>query len=320
MNWENKLDKKLRDLDDKIDRATGETVSCPPPPKPTTEHPDFLNTEHGTLTTASPPLPFAGLFASEPDTFFQATESELTQIYAYVIHAPHVTGNAHYARVASKTRLSLAQDNPSINAYATHGRNGNQPEISLLGGAIVFARLCGAFRALSESGGWQSLNQVWPVVGKTIIEQRGQLSPTVAREVLGAQNGDRLWNDEVVIRRAVAHSAGMWAGIMAHELGHLALGHTLGQASNLEVSRNQEREADSFASSVISTSVFSGPLVEGMILWELAWAWCQNTAGGADATTHPIPRERLQDFIRANENIAKGLGLTLDTLDTLLPA
>jgi hypothetical protein len=320
-NWERRLEendtemeRRFRSLDDRIDTALGDTPMAPArtvnqPIAPVTPLPEW-----NAVTRQ-----WAGLFIEDPTAFFVGTDSELNQICAYVLNAPHVTGNAHYLKVAQQTRFVSERDDPTVNAYATHGRSGKQPEIRLLGGAVTFARLCGALRAVSGDGGRHKLNAMWPVVGRTVLEGQGKLPPAKASEVLTKLDGQVLWQDEALMRRAVAHSAGMIAGIIAHELGHLALGHTLGRAANLEVSRNQEREADSFASSVISTSVFSDPLVEGMLLWELAWTWTQHLVGEEVATTHPVSRERLLDFIRANETVAASLGLTLETVEELLP-
>jgi hypothetical protein len=314
MDWESRLEDRLRAMDDKIDRATVDKPAARPaasmaPVRNASAERGFTYEKRN----------FAGLFAQDFESFFCADPSEIGQTYAYVINAPHITGNRQYATMASQTRLSVDPDDETINAYATHGSNGNTPEIKILRGAVAFARLCGAMRASSGSGKQAARGNAWRDVGRLLLEQRGSLPPASAKAFVDRHAGATFWQDESLLRRAMSHCAGMLAGIIAHELGHLALGHTLGRAANLEVSRNQEREADSFASSVISTSAFSDPMVEGMILWELAWTWCDAAAGGRTATTHPLAQERLHDFIRANETIAAGLGITLDTLEHLLP-
>lgn len=323
-NWESRLERReaeldalLDQMDDRLDTALGEKGSVSP--------------AHGFRPGAMPSAGnstgewnavtrhWAGLFVQDRNAYFTGTDAEMQQICAYVLNAPHVTGNAHYARTARQTAFVYESGESLINAYATHGRSGRNPEIRVFGGALAFARLCGALRVLCDDGSRQQLNAAWPLIGKAIIEGGGHLAPADTWALLQAQEGDRFWTDETLVRRALSHASGMIGGIIAHELGHLALGHTLGQAANLEVSRNQEREADSFASSVISTSVFSDPLVEGMLLWELAWVWSDYAGGREVATTHPLSRERLLDFIRANETIARGLGIALDSIQDLLP-
>jgi hypothetical protein len=261
---------------------------------------------------------FAGLFVGNPHSYFEAEEVDLRQLYAYVRHAPHVTSNRQYEATAEKTILIIAPHDDSINAYAMH-ESGENPQVHMLGGAVSFARLCGALR---ETVGKQNLHdfaRIWSMVGKALQKQGGSLNPEQALALLDEAGGAGFWRDEAVIRAGMEHAAGMIMVIMAHELGHLALGHTLGRPSNLEVSRNMEREADSFASSVISSSHMSMKPIEGMILWEIAWAWSDSGLRSRQATSHPLWRERLHDFVRANETIASKLGVTLATLKQILP-
>ena len=79
------------------------------------------------------------------------------------------------------------------------------------------------------------------------------------------------------------------------------------------------RGADSFASSVISSSPFGEFMVMGTLLWELAWVWCEQAAGRTQATTHPLARERLMDFIRANAAVAAELGIDERRIGEFLP-
>lgn len=312
-DWEEKLDRKFRDIDARIDNAGNST---------STTRGNAVQSAASSRNTLSfsPPdaRAFAGLYKDNEVAYFVPAETELTQIFAYVLNAPHVTANRQYAQTASGTRLVIALEDPMINAYATHGQSGLKPEIHILGGAVSFARLCGALRASTDGNSLRSLGSVWPSIGKAIAANKGNMPPEAARQLVHDITDGRFWTNERAMRDGIASSAGMLAGIFAHELGHLALGHTLASPGNLEVSRNQEREADSFASSVISTSVFCAPLVEGIILWELAWAWCESGAAGT-ATTHPLSRERLHDFIRANEKQAEGLGITIESLSLYLP-
>jgi hypothetical protein len=130
---------------------------------------------------------------------------------------------------------------------------------------------------------------------------------------------DRHLADPAVAHKAQSFAVGMMAYVIGHELGHIALGHTLCASANLEVSRNQEREADSFASSVISTCPFGEYLVTGPVVWDLVWVWCQYAGNDRMATTHPLSRERLLDFIRANAAQSAALGISEATIRDFLP-
>jgi hypothetical protein len=111
----------------------------------------------------------------------------------------------------------------------------------------------------------------------------------------------------------------MILNVVAHELGHICLGHTLGVKQNYEISRNQEREADSFAASVTASSPFSDYIVSGGIFWWVIMTWAAESAGLQAETSHPHARERLMDYIRANKAQAEEIGITQETIQAYLP-
>ena len=118
-------------------------------------------------------------------------------------------------------------------------------------------------------------------------------------------------------------SASMEAAVIAHEAGHIALSHTLGTRLNFDVSRNQEREADSFASSVLSTSPFREYLFLGQVFVTLLFSWMDHVGRHKDPTTHPLGRERFFNVMTSNSaaaaDAADQFGLTRERLVELLP-
>ena len=121
--------------------------------------------------------------------------------------------------------------------------------------------------------------------------------------------------------RAVRTS--MYLYTLTHEVGHILLGHTKGDRPNSDVSRNQEREADSFAASVLSTCpnrefhYLAGALSEALMVW------ADRAAGDPAPTSHPASRERFINFIKSNreaaEEAARVFGLDQRRLENLLP-
>ena len=110
-------------------------------------------------------------------------------------------------------------------------------------------------------------------------------------------------------------SAGMILTILAHEMGHIVLGHVAHTSGiGLEISRNQEREADSFASSVISASPFGEYMFVGMLFWHYALMLLEGAqpAAGDDgeSQTHPCSRERYENLVKANPSKAAVFGLS----------
>ena len=118
--------------------------------------------------------------------------------------------------------------------------------------------------------------------------------------------------DEKIRQKAISYSSGTIVSVLAHECGHHALGHLLGfsEKRNLEIDRNQEREADSFASSIISASPFGEYIFAGTLFWHYAVA--MQVDGVTDAASnHPLSKERFENFVRANAEKAAAMGIVL---------
>ncbi|MFG0253083.1 MAG: M48 family metalloprotease, partial [Phycisphaerales bacterium JB038] len=111
---------------------------------------------------------------------------------------------------------------------------------------------------------------------------------------------------------------------IAHEAGHIALGHTLATGDlPLEVSRNQEREADSFAASVLATSPSQEALFLGQVFTAILLTWQQYAWGDTEESTHPLAKERFENILRSHsaalKEMGKQYGLTEKFLRGLLP-
>jgi len=92
---------------------------------------------------------------------------------------------------------------------------------------------------------------------------------------------------------------GIVTNVLAHEMGHLVYGHTDGPESLHEVSRNSEREADSFAASALSTMPHPERALLGSVLF---WSCLihQSRLGSTErAVTHPLNVERLNAMIHS---------------------
>ena len=262
------------------------------------------NTHHGALVTANDPA---------VAQYFQPSEAELAQLFEYVRSAANVKENLQYAGIMKDVRFFYLADNDTMNAYATLKKlNKDKDElhrvIMLLGGAVRFSKVASLAVAAHLSGDKQAPARLVRALNGADL---GKFDlDTVVRLVNAANLGAALAN-ETVQAKAKSVSAGMILGILAHEAGHHALGHTLNTSEkvNLDISRNQEREADSFASSVIASSPFGEYILAGTLFWHFALASQQ---GDAVATTHPLSRERFENFVRANAELAASMGITLD--------
>ena len=245
--------------------------------------------------------------------YFLPSEAEMSQLFEYVRSAANVKENLQYANIMKDVRFFYLADNDTMNAYASLKKlNKDKDElhrvIVLLGGAVRFSKVASLAVAAHLSGDRQAPVRLVKALkgsdlGKFDLE-------AVVRLVNTAQLGAALTDDKVQAK-AKSVAAGMILGILAHEAGHHALGHTLNTSEkvNLDISRNQEREADSFASSVIASSPFGEYILAGTLFWHFALASQQ---GDAVATTHPLSKERFENFVRANAELAESMGITLD--------
>lgn len=246
--------------------------------------------------------------------FTNPTLAEMGQLCEYVRNAPNVRNNAQYSDVMASVQFIYKDDDNLVNAYAGLSQlDPNRPEqtrvIIYLAGAARFGRIA-ALAVAAELSGDRGAGKRFV----TALQPRDFAdfsNATAARIVKNAGLLPALAN-ETVVTKARSVSAGLMLGIVAHEAGHQSLGHVLEdpqQKVNLEISRNQEREADSFASSVIASSPFGEYILVGTLFWHYALAQQENNA--TVATTHPLSTERFENFVRANEELASSMGITL---------
>lgn len=271
------------------------------------------------LIRAAIPAPIAGFPNSSADQWELSYEA-LLQLLNYVTSSPHVTGNAQYATLVPSLQLRYASKQ-EINAYAEF--DGNVPTIYVMPGAVRYANIVSAAyvactRAREKApDNFSPLPEVIDALSQLVMKTNSVLTAEGACAFAEQYNLHFVMYDQVLLRKARSFASGLLIGILAHEFGHLVLGHCSGKTANLEVSRNQEREADSFASSVISSSPFADYMVFGAILWEMLWVWLEKKTGTI-ATTHPLASERLADLIRANPTTAAELGLSVPAGTSLL--
>ena len=218
---------------------------------------------------------------SEWVSLVEPQEDQVDQSANFVFRSPFIRGNAQYKDRVSHLAFAFIRDTAIVNAFATDqivelpgGGSTDPPAVVFFGGLARSIRLASAALAADirsraddrpapvDSG----LSAAFQEMGKAITSSGGmlELATTLAifeRTVLPVFASV----DERTVSVARSYSAAMDMYVVAHETGHIALAHTLGQQLNYDVSRNQEREADSFASSTLSTSPFREYLFLGQV-------------------------------------------------------
>ena len=247
--------------------------------------------------------------------YLTPSEAEMDQLYSYVANAPFVAENLQYRDRMKDLPFIFVATNDIVNAAASRrpmvkdGEKGIAFYTVFYGGAARYARLVGLAAALQDAGHKGMLKKFVAAMPPSFCVRCG----TEACVKFIAENGlVEALADGKIRQRAMSYSSGTIAYVIAHECGHHALGHLLGfsEKQNLEIVRNQEREADSFASSVISASPFGEYMFAGTLFWSYALA--KQTDGDSDSgRSHPLWKERFENLVRANAEKAAAMGIVL---------
>ena len=238
--------------------------------------------------------------------YLMPSREEVWQWWETVRNSMHVRMNEMYSDFAAGTEFFYVHDDDTINAYAAPRDDEEKPfEIVFFGGAMRFSRIASLAVAVEMSGRPGTASRF-----ARSIDMGGRLSARSALQVMSECGLDEMFSLPGVRAKAQAISSGMIVGILAHEMGHVCLGHIHGPSyyeSNLEIARNHEREADSFASSITAACPFGEYVYEGTLFWHYVLAI--QDGNESVASTHPLSRERLENIIRANSSKASILGI-----------
>ena len=251
-------------------------------------------------------------------TPFTFSSEEVRSLFLAVRDSPHVRENAQYAAVMRNVRIAYLSQEDEVNAFACVRPLGSEqrlvPQLFLLGGEVRFSMLTALALAAQRNGFPKALAKLMKILDDrsyvTLSEQKAKIVCTLC-------GLDDALKTPAIVEEARRIAAGGVMGTLAHEAGHVVLGHVHRNGERLnEVTRNQERQADLFCDSVISTSPYGQYIFEGTVLyWLMKTHRDQDRQGksgqAANANgTHPVSRERLENVLRANPEKAKALGIT----------
>ena len=239
--------------------------------------------------------------------YFHPTEAEMRHLWNIVRTSPHVSANKLYAAVTAKVDFKYLPHEDTVNAAAGMYQSKElgarkQPVLLLLGGYVRLSRIVALAAAAQEAKQMNvqpQLEQMWRTINQKFSESE-------MNAFLESSGLSSVTNDPQIVVRAREISSGMILATLAHEAGHHSLGHLHGGAdtSTQEVSRNQEREADSFAASVMSVCPFGKYMLYGNLLY-----YAIDAKLGGGGRSHPYSKERFVNFVRANPVLARTLGL-----------
>ena len=263
-------------------------------------------------------------------SFVLPFEHQIEQSASFVFKSEFIQSNSQYKQRINAVTLDVQLEDPTVNAYATDDPS---PQIIFAGGLARAIRVSAAglslHMELREQGTAPThLRRLFQHLGDGIRENQGTFPQQVGEELYSECMGKEInaafkSGADRFVSLARDFGAVMEMYVIAHEAGHIALGHTLGPTLSYDMSRNQEREADSFASSCLSTSPFRDKLFLGQVFATIILSWMGHAGASDEVTTHPSSHDRFLNALQSNkeaaEDAAAQYGLTAAELQGFLP-
>lgn len=243
---------------------------------------------------------------------FLPDEAEMRELRQLVFRSRHVRDNTTYDDAANSTRFHYFGDDPEFNAFAMPDAVG--PRVVILGGLVTEFAAMSIVVTSDAEGSEKGL--------RAYAAQRLATAPgaPLAASPLSASPSP-VEMERLRLARELMCAMVMY--VIGHELGHVCYGHIYGPGYSgqpLEVCQNQERDADSFASSVITSSPSKQHWFAGQVMALLTMAIHEAHGVMTEFSTHPTARERLRNAVRSNPVAAAAMGLTEEMVDEIAPA
>lgn len=249
-----------------------------------------------------------------------SSAKDVEQLFEYVRRSPFVNGNVQYAEKMKSVRFVFSQTNDDVNAYASIDRENPKGRlINCFAGETYIAKVCALAAAAEMCGKKGSIAKLMEKLSPKLCFH---LTIDDAAGIIRECGFDSCLLDEAVCTKAKSIAAGQVVGTLAHEMGHVVLGHLETQEAkislNNEVRRNNETQADLFASSVMSSTPFGEYVFLGRVFY--FWVNMQKTdplikkAVPNSELDHPLNRERFVSYVLANKEKAAAFGFPIPEL------
>lgn len=238
-------------------------------------------------------------------------QQEIEFLFEMARKCSMVAGNPDYTRKASNTIITF-DPSDTVNAYASTNKQLSN-KITIFNGICATGHLCSF--ALPNKNPYE-LIEVCNYIGNIVIKNKGNFSYQDLETGIKALN---LNTSESHLREVESYSAGYILAVIAHELGHIALSHTIHDRNDYGISRDMERQADLFACSVARSTPFSNYMIPGLLFGEIVFSWATQQNSIDDVTTHPHSPERVWNIFNSHEDTLSDYGITRNNLTDFLP-
>lgn len=288
------------------------------------------------VAEASGALNLNGLTRAEKMALSNPVPQQIEQSASFVFLSDQIQQNKEYAKRIKSTSFRFDAEDDSVNAYATNheyqlttGEEVPPPAIIFLGGLARTLRVASAALAVHHEIGrpdveGSGLTETFRCIGD-VARDKGNFGADSGEDIFTRVVVPRLLKlENRVLATARSFCAAMESFVIAHEAGHLAYSHPMGPRLSLDISRNKERDADSFASSVMISNPYREYLFLGGVAVTMVFCWFEAGSHAREATTHPLARERFENLFHsapgAAVETAASLGLTQQAFEEMLPA
>ena len=243
-----------------------------------------------------------------------ASSDDIEFIFKLCTMSPYVKKNPDYAKKANATRIKI-DPREEVNAYA-QSLSQTSHQITMLGGILnVYSMLGISLAHFKKDNDIQMLINACNWICERCEKNSYKFSQNDVND--GLEEMAYIASDSLD-HESRGFFTGLTLSVTAHELGHICMSHTLREEDSNEISRNDERQADLFAQSVVSTTPFAGYLVLSSLFTYILFAWMDKNSTG-DATTHPYSKERVMNTLNSHEKYLADLGITKDNISEFLP-
>jgi hypothetical protein len=257
----------------------------------------------------------------DPESVEKAFPRVLYDIYHYVVGSPYIQANSVYSRF-DEINLDYKDDDNEINAYGglrrTQDGNGYEPVMIIKRGILCWFQVSALFGAMLFTGkGPSKLRKMLEYQAAHIDDI--MRSPGAVMNEMIAQFG--LPTDGYFVDLVIRMFSMMVAGMMAHECGHICLGHAWrGQGTDPHgTCRNDERSADTFACSVLQSSGAGETGAVAMIAQMISLQFSSGKRENYDGMwTHPANLERVRNMFYSFAGVLKYGKVKWSTIEKVL--
>lgn len=275
---------------------------------------------------------------------------EIESIFSAVKSSPHIRGNTSYNETASKIELIYWPDSLVVNASAASKSDEDNGEDNGEDESEELVRQTSSSRQIKTPVvnyhlGWDYMMRCVSISVASCIDDRTNKLISASELAHALQKCSQSMGDGEFIEseldyfyeqacslssRGLARARDITRSInteaIAHEIGHIVLHHLDTEHllnETYEISRNQERQADDFASNVLGSMSYREHVFLGHAVSSMFFCWLEETMKPGQVTTHPHSRERLENALRGNSQAAKEAaetyGLTKDFIMQAIP-